>query len=529
MIDTRTSPGSGRQGAMRRLRLLTLTLVIALVAAACGGDDTGSDDATTTTAEDAGTDDRPAEIVVTHPQEPPNWNYWQTGATALTAPTYLNVIQPLVERQADGSVEPLLAESWDVSDDSLEYTFHLRGDVTFHDGTELDAADVVYSLLKNAESPNGNMANALAVVEAVEAVDDRTVSVRLSQASQGFLQAVGMNSGIIVPDGFHENNEPESEMIGTGPYVFGAYRPDVDLTLDRFDDYWGELPFFEKVTWRFIPDETAALNALEAGDVDMVGAVLGEGVDRIESLATQDDFQVLLPAPNEQAYFYFNSEVETFQDERVRQAIAHGIDREAHLIAAVSGYGEVNCVHSVPYSEPYRTDYCPYDYDPERARELLAEAGYTDDLEIEYKYLTIAEFPPMMEVFVDQMSDIGVTVNQVGIDLATWLEEVNTEARYEVSTITSGATLVHCLGGCRAPGFTDDEFESLMAEADAAATFEEWADLRTQATNRLTDLAWTVPLWNKSTPTVARADLEGFKDYRTHLEMDFRNLRWSDG
>jgi peptide/nickel transport system substrate-binding protein len=522
MPRTKTSRSKG----WRHIVVLTL---MALVIAACGGGDggTGDGDGTTTTGASGNGDSRPAELITTHPQEPPNWDYWQTGATALTAPTYMNVIQSLLERQEDGSVEPLLAESWDTSDDGLEYTFHLR-EATFHDGTELDAADVVYSLLLNAESPNGNMSNALSVLESVEAVDDRTVLVRLAQPSQGFLQAVGMNSGIIVPEGFRENYQPESQMIGTGPYVFGEYRPDVDLVLERFDDYWGELPFFEKVTWRFIPDETAALNALEAGDVDMVGAVLGEGVDRIESLGSRDGFQVLLPAPNEQAYFYFNSEVEAFQDERVRQAIAHGIDRNAHLLAAVSGYGETNCVHAVPFSEPYRTDYCPYDYDPDRARELLAEAGYADGLEIEYKYLTIAEFPPMMEVFVDQMSTIGVTVTQIGIDLATWLEEVNTEARYEVSTITSGATLVHCRGGCRAPGFVDEEFESLMDQADVASTFEEWVDLRTRATNRLTDLAWTVPLWNKSTPTVARADLIGFKEYRTHLEMDLRNLRWSD-
>src|SRR5690606_10161628 len=149
---------------------------------------------------------------------------------------------------------------------------------------DLDAADVVYSLEKNIASPSSNVANPLAGVDTVEAVDDRTVLVRLTRPSQGFLQAVSMNAGIIVPDGFHENHEPESEMIGTGPYTFGAYRPDVDLTLERFADYWGELPFFEKITWRFIPDETAALNALEAGDVDMVGAVLGEGIDRIASL-----------------------------------------------------------------------------------------------------------------------------------------------------------------------------------------------------------------------------------------------------
>src|SRR5690606_12438011 len=136
MTDTTTGLASEpRRGARRRLRFLTLAVVLSLLAAACGGGDASSDDETTTSA--AGADDRPTELVVTHPQEPPNWNYWQTGATALTAPTHINVIQPLVERQADGSVEPLLAESWDVSDDSIEYTFHLR-EAKFHDGSDLD-------------------------------------------------------------------------------------------------------------------------------------------------------------------------------------------------------------------------------------------------------------------------------------------------------------------------------------------------------------------------------------------------------
>lgn len=516
-------------------RLAAVIAAIGLVAAACApGEDSDLEDDDGVAApdeepsqEDPVDDDLPRELITTHPQEPPNWNYWETGLSALTAPTFMNVLEPLLERQVDGSVAPLLAESWEVSDDALEYTFHLR-EARFHDGTELTADDVVYSLERNRESPLDTASIPLQPVDTIEALDDRTVRVQLEQVSQEFLQELGRRAGIIVPEDKHLNYELETEVIGTGPYVFGEHRIDVDLTLERFEDYWGELPYFEQVTWRFIPDETAALNALEAGEVDMVGAILGEGIDRVDSLDARDEFQLLVPLPNEQAYFYFNPDVEVFQDERVRQAIAHGINREDHLVAAVSGFGEVNCVHAVPFGQPYNTDYCPYDYDPDRSMELLADAGFEDGLEIEYKYLTIAEFPPMMEVFVDEMSSIGVEVDQIGVDLATWLEEVNTEALYEVSTITSGADLSHCRGGCRAPGFDDEEFESLMTSADNAESFEEWVDYRTRATNRLTDLAWTVPLWNKSTTTLAREELTGFKEFRVHLEMDFRNLRWAE-
>lgn len=464
---------------------------------------------------------------MSHPQEPPNWNYQETGSSALRVPTFLNVQETLIELLGDGSIAPLIAESWDVSDDGTEYTFNIRAGVKFHDGSDLTSADVVYSLLRAKESPLASSSAPLQVVESVEAVDELTVLVTLSRPSQNFLIGLGRTGGVVGPENAHENFDLAVEVPGTGPYVWGEYRPDVDVTLTRFEDYWGELPYFETVTHRFIPDETAALNALQAGDIDLVGAILGEGVDRVPSFESNADFQVILPAPVEEAYTFLNPEDPAFADERIRQAIAHAIDRNPIIVAAVAGLGETTCTIAVPFSAPYNSDYCPYPYDPDRARELLEEADAVG-MTLEYKYLTIAEFPPIMEVLAGQLQAVGFEVETVGLDLATWLAEVNTENRFQISTITTSAQLDNYVGGARQPRIADSVFDGLMTEADAAGSIDEWAELRRQATEHYADLAWAIPHFNKSTPTIARADLVGFKEYRTQLELDLRNLRWAD-
>ena len=172
--------------------------------------------------------------------------------------------EPLVEVLEDGSLAPLLATSWDISDDGLTVTFNIR-EAKFSDGTSLDAEDVVYSLLKNKESPLAQLSVPLRAIDSVTALDDRTVQLSLSAPSRRLLRELGKRAGVIVPKGAFETLDVAREVVGTGPYVFAEYNPGVDVKLLRNDDYWGEAPYFEKVTHRFIPNETAAINALLAG------------------------------------------------------------------------------------------------------------------------------------------------------------------------------------------------------------------------------------------------------------------------
>ena len=312
-------------------------------------------------------DERGTSLTITVPQEPASWNYWKVAANALRVPTFYNVQETLLENLPDGTIIPMLAEAYEVSDDGLTVTFHIR-EAKFHDGTDLDSADVVYSMNKNAESPTSKLSAVYDNVASIKAPDDRTVVVTLKNPSASFIEEMGMSAGYIVPEDFFENYDPETQMIGTGPYVFGEYKPDTSLTMTRFDDYWGDKPYFTDLTWLFVTDETAALNGLEAGDYDIVAAVVGEGMDRVHSFEENPDFQVAFDS-SEVSYTFLNVNKPELQDIRVRQAIAHAFDRQPYIDAAIAGYGVPTCLMAVPNSVPYNSDYCPYPYDPEKARD----------------------------------------------------------------------------------------------------------------------------------------------------------------
>jgi peptide/nickel transport system substrate-binding protein len=534
-------------------RLTLLVLALALVAAACGSTDDGGDStttvtdpATTTTAGSSGSsttttkgpapapdDPRGTTLVTQHPQEPPSWNYWENGSSAIMVPVFINIVQPLVEVLGDGSIGPMLAESWEISDDGLEYVFTIR-EAKFHDGTTLEAADVVYSLNKSAESPLGKIAVPFDPVANVEAVDDRTVKLTLSAPSAKMLTELGKLPGMIVPEGSHEALDMSKELIGTGPYTFGEYRPDIDLTLHRFDVYWDELPYFETVVQRFIPNETAALDALLTGEVDLVGAVFGEGLDRVDLIGDRDGFDAHIPSPIEVNWVYLNTNREELRDERVRQAIAHGLDRDALLLAGQSGFGITTCTLVIPYSAPWTTGYCPYPYDPDRAIALLADAG-VENLTLDFPYLTIAEFPNLKEVLVQQMAAIGITLEPRPQDLATWLEQTWGDASgYEYGSITGGAIAeAFACGGGRQPlgkdnaVVCDDTFNDLIPLSDSIVDPDAYVDGMTAMVNAFADGAWVIPTYSKSTPGLSRSDLAGVKPYRTVLEMDLRNLQWA--
>lgn len=522
----------------KRTRVVVATAIaLSFVAAACGGDSeegngSESTDAGQTTEAGGGGDDRSTTLTLTLPQEPESWNYWEVGANALRVPTFYNVQETLVENTPDGTIKPMLAEAWEVSEDGLSVTFTIR-QAKFHDGTDLDSADVVYSLNKNAESPLGKLSAVYTNVDKVEAVDDRTVKVTLKNPSASFLEEMGNSAGYIVPEGSHENLDLAKEMPGTGPYVFGEYKPDTSLTMTRFEDYWGEKPYFENLNWLFVDDETAALNGLEAGEYDVVTGVLAEGIDRVATFDSNPDFQVVFELGGEVSYVFLNVNKPEFQDIRVRQAIAYAIDRQPHIDAALAGYGDSTCLMAVPYGVPYNSDYCPYPYDPEKAKELLAEAGMTD-LTIDFPFVTVAYHPAVMEILVAQLAEVGITAVTRGEDLTTWLDRTWTQGNYEMGQITDSAPISQygCEGGREPLGKSSTlcipEFEELLAESDTFLDRDEYIAAMAKLTNTFADLAWVIPMFAPKTPQIAKAGLEGIQAVRINNSFDVRHLRWAD-
>lgn len=517
-----------RPGARSATTRWSLALAAVLVLTACGqsDDEPATDDADTEDPATSGetTDDGAGDdtLRVSYPQEPPNWDYTENTATANRALLVHNVVEPLLELQEDGTYEPLLAQDWEISDDGLTYTFELV-EATFHSGDPLTADDVVASLEYNAASPHEVVAVPFQAVSTIEAIDDRTVTVTLERPSQRFLEGMAGVSGLIVQEGSTE--QLAQEPIGTGPYAFDGWRPGVEVSLRRFDDYWAEQPAFAAVTWRFITDENAALNALEAGDIDLVGAIVGDGVERFDAIDETEGLKGLTSPSTNIHYLTLNAEDPVFDDERIRQAIAHAIDREPILQGGFGGRGEATCVFVNPPNVPWNSDHCPYPHDPERARELLAEAG-AEDLTLSLKYPLTADFPPIAEIETAQLTEVGITVEPEGVELATFIDEVLAEYDYQLATISGAPQIDAWVGEGRMTRDAVPAFDDLLDRADQATDLEEWADLRRQAVELHADRAYLIPLGNKDDIFAAREDLVGIKPYRAAQEVDLRFLRW---
>ena len=219
-------------------------------------------------------------LVMSTPQQPPNWDYTVGTATAINGVLFLNVIEPLLETQQDGSLKPLLA-SYEVTPDGLTYTFKLIK-AKFHDGTDFDADDVLYSFEQYKKSPRPEISKTFDAVSNIEKVDASTVKVTLSRPSQAFLAGMSGLAGMMLPEGGLDNLAKAP--VGTGPFSFGEWKPGIEVDVKRFEDYHGDKPYFENVRIRFIGDEIAAVNALMAGDIDLINVLVGDGKERADAV-----------------------------------------------------------------------------------------------------------------------------------------------------------------------------------------------------------------------------------------------------
>ena len=459
-------------------------------------------------------------ITVVVPQEPADWDFVRNSATAIRAPLAMNVVQPLLERQEDGTIAPFLAEQFEASDDGLTYTFTIR-EAMFHDGSPLDSADVVYSLETNMASEVAATAGPLSVAETIAATDEHTVVVTLSRPSRAFVNSLASSSGLIFPEGSLDSLA--TAPVGTGPWSFGEWRPDVDLVLHRFADYWGDIPYYETVTFRFITDPNAAANALLAGDVDILATGLGSTRSRVEDAG----LTVVEGISAEFQYVSLNGSLDVFADERIRQAIAHAIDRQAYVDAVYGGAARPTCTFVNPPNEAWATDHCPYPYDPDRARELLAEAG-AEGTPLTIKFIEDgAQWSITTEILVSQLSDVGFDVSTEGRELTTYLDEIVSAAEpsYEITPL-GGPTAIDAW---KCPGrFTlwcDPAIDEMLAQADETLDDQEYVDLRRTAIEQHADAAYLIPLSTRLDLVFLADGITGVKPFRPITEFDMRNIR----
>jgi peptide/nickel transport system substrate-binding protein len=332
-----------------------------------------------------------------------------------------NVYDTLVEPDEKLEMRPALAESWETSADQLTWTFHLRKGVTFHDGSPFSADDVVYSYRRIIDEQLSNAYRFSAVAD-VAAPDPSTVTIRVKQPTPNLLVNIGGFKGMaIVQRKNVESGAISKNPIGTGPFAFKSAKGGDSITLIANKSYWGGAPAISGVTFRFIPEPSTALSALQASEIDWTDSV---PTQRVDELKGDSSITLGLTPSNDYWYLALNEARAPYGDARVRQAIAYGIDRDAIVQATSYGTAIANQL-AIPQGSPWYTDYHQYRDDIEKAKSLLAQAAVKN---LTLEMMATSEYPETVtaaQIIADNLAPLGITVKIRTVDFATWLDEQN--------------------------------------------------------------------------------------------------------
>ncbi len=343
------------------------------------------------------------------------------AAAAIGEVVHYNILEGLTKINMDGSITPLLAESWSVDPDGKSYTFKLRKGVRFHDGEAFDSSDVKFSFERAKAEGSTNKAKKAVFdnISRIDAIDPLTVIVVLNQADGNFLFRMGENTAVIL--------DPKSaattatKPVGTGPFRFENWAKGSAITLVKYDDYRNAAAIkMKKLTIRFINDPAAQVAALLAGDID--GMPRFGSVQSLKQFQTDPRFTVVTTGGTEgKTIVSINNKKKPFDDARVRRAIAMAVDRKAVIDGSQEGFGKPIGSHMVPSDAGYVDLTSMNAYDPEKAKALLREAGITTPLNV-----TLTLPPPDYarkggEIVAAQLAKVGIVAKIENVEWAQWL------------------------------------------------------------------------------------------------------------
>lgn len=350
----------------------------------------------------------------------------------------INIYETLVLYNQDtDSIEPLLAASWETSEDEKTWTFKLQEDVEFHDGTKFNAEAVVYNFerMKNNEHPqhHGSFTNYLTkfsdLIEEVKAVDTNTVSFKLNKVSSIFLPNLGtVPFGIISPEALKKHGEAIIENpVGTGPFKYESWNKNESVTIVKNDDYWvSGLPKLDKVIFKVIPDNSARLTALKNGELDLIDGV---NPSDIESIKSNDKLTFHSRPAGNVGFVSINTQKPPFDNLKVRQALNHAIDKRGIADVFYGGQAEIATGMLPSTIWGFNEELEGFDYNPEKAKQLLKEAGFEKGFEVEYWTMTtpriyLPQPLKIAEVIKENLGDVGITVKIESFEWATYIPKI---------------------------------------------------------------------------------------------------------
>ena len=373
-------------------------------------------------------------ITIAQGVEPPGLDPTAATSTAIPRVVYSNVLEGLVKIDRNGKIAPALARDLKISKDGKEYTFVLKRGVKFHDGKSFDAEDVKFTFERLMDEKTGTAHREYYKdIDSVQVVNSHTVKIKLKNVNSMFLFNLARPDSIIVNK--QAVDKMKSVPVGTGPFKFVEWMPGDHITLTKFGDYHRKgIPYLDKVTFKFIGDPSAQIASLKAGDIDAIAY----DVSPENALLLEKDpkFKVLNGYTTTKVILSTNNSRKPFNDVRIRRAMAHAIDRSALIKGAMSGYGVPIGSHMDPGNPYYINLTSAYPYDPQKAKQLLTEAGYPNGFEAVIKLPERYAYARRTgEIMTDMLSQVEIKLKIELTEWGQWIDRVFKNADYDLTVI----------------------------------------------------------------------------------------------
>lgn len=353
------------------------------------------------------------------------------NASADSRSILFNVFEGLIKPATDGTFLPCAAESWSIEQGGLVYNFTLREGVRFHDGSTVNPSDVKFTL----DTAIAEGFNAFDRIEEVRLIGENIIRVTLKSPDLEFLPY--MTVGIVKAD----NPDREKNVIGTGPFMIESYTLQRNLVLKKFDGYWqSSIPHLEKVTIVFFANTDAMMTALRGGSIDG-GSITGSQAAQLD----HRQFDIIHSYSAAVQLLALNNTAPPFNDMRVRLALNYGIDIQNIIDTAFFGTGYPSGSPLIPGLSVYYEDTLSYPYDLDKARSLLAEAGFGERNKLSFEITVPSNYTMHVDtaqVIADQLEKIGIDASIKLVDWNTWLVDVYRGRNYQATIISLDSPVV---------------------------------------------------------------------------------------
>ncbi len=460
--------------------------------------------------------------------EPTSLDPTTAPAAAIGEIVHLNILEGLTKVAMDGSVQPLLAQSWRLEPDGKSYTFSLKKGVRFSDGSPLDAQAVKFSF-DRARAPGSTNKAKKAVwdnISSVVASDPHTVILVLEKADGAMPFRLGENTAVVLHPA--TAGQAATQPVGTGPYKLESWAKGSGMTLRKWAGHRDAAKVaLDKVSFRFINDPAAQVAALLAGDIDAMPRF--GALQALKQLQADPRFVVEVGSTTGKGIVAINNKKAPFNDVRVRRALAHAVDRKAFIDGAQEGLGRPIGSHFAPTDAGYLDLTATTPYDPEKAKALLREAGITTPLN-----LTLTLPPPQYarkggEIIAAQLAKVGINAKIENVEWAQWLAGPF-KGNFDLTIINHVEPLDYATAYADPNyyyGYDSPKFRSMVSALAATSEPRERLRLWQGIQRQLAEDAVNVFVWNPAQVAVFRRGLRGVWNSSPIFANDMGAVSWA--